>query len=271
MQNSSNEVVLAFFAATIVLLFLVGFIIIFAVLFQQRQLRFRKEKELLQQTYEREILLAQSETQEQTLQYVGEELHDNIGQLLTVTMYQLNSLEDDLAETPHQLMIQQSTDLIGTIIQAVRQLSKSLDSQTIHHFGLEESIALELDRIQRVGRFETNLQVTGNPYSLNEQVLTVLFRMVQESINNAIKHSGGKHISITIAYEADRFNLTITDDGQGFTVSEVKNRVLSKSGSGLGNLERRAKLLGGTYQITSQTAKNIGTTVIIQLPRSKTI
>ena len=269
MQTSSNEVVLAFLAATVILLFLVGFIILFAILFQRRQLRFKQEKEMLRQAYEREIMQAQAETQDQTLQYIGEELHDNIGQLLTVVLYQLSNLEDNLAETSQQQTVQQSTDLLRTIIQDVRQLSKSLDSQTVQRFGLQDAIGLELDRIQRIGHFTASLQVSGTPYSLNKQVVTVLFRMAQESLNNALKHSGGKHIAVTLAYEPDDFTLSISDDGHGFSLSEVQGRELSKSGSGLSNLERRAKLLGGSYQI--DTNLKFGTRIRIKLPRIKTI
>jgi signal transduction histidine kinase len=269
MQTSSNEVILAFLAATAILLFLVGFIILFAILFQRRQLRFRREKEALRLAFEQEIQNAQTETQEQTLQYVGQELHDNIGQLLTVVTYQLNGLEDDLAETQYQPYLHQSTDLLAEIIQAVRQLSKSLDHQNVHRFGLLESIAQELNRIQRIGKITTTIQTSGEPYTLNDQVLTMLFRMAQESLNNALKHAKCQQITVSFSYGEASFGLTITDDGQGFSIAEAENRPIEKGGSGLRNMAHRAELLGGIYQINSQPGA--GTTVSIQLPISKTI
>lgn len=264
MQHTQAEVVLAFFAATIVLVGLVTFIVIFAVLFQRRQQRFRHEKEKLRQAYEHEIMQAQVETQRQTLQYVGEELHDHIGQLLTVVSYQLNGLEDDLAQTPHQPTVQQSTDLVAEIINSVRQLSKSLNSQTIERFGLVESIKVELERIQRTQRFTTHLQVVGTAYLINPQATTVLFRMIQESLNNAMKHSGGNVLTVRIHYAPATLILSIIDNGKGFSQAEVDGRALPQSGSGLANLKRRAALMGGTYQITGDTTE--GTTVTIQLP-----
>lgn len=269
MQSTPNEVIQAFLAATIVLVLLIGFIIGFALLFQRRQLRFRQEKEALRRAFEQEISNAQTETQEQTLQYIGQELHDNIGQLLTVVTYQLNGLEDDLAETQYQPYLHQSTDLLADIIQAVRQLSKSLDHQNVHRFGLQESIAQELNRIQRIGKITTTIQTSGEPYTLNDQVLTMLFRMTQESLNNALKHAKCQQITVSLNYGLDAFNLTIADNGQGFSIAEAENRSIEKGGSGLRNMAHRAKLLGGTYQVNSQSGT--GTSVSIQIPISKNI
>ena len=219
---------------------------------------------MIRETYEREILQSQIEIQNHTLKQIGQELHDHIGQLLSLAMLQLNILDDEMDGSQHHPALNEVQQVIGTIIQDVRTLSKSLDSDTIQRFGLCDSLTMELDRIQRMGRFQTQLTVQGTPYSLDPQVETVLFRMAQESLNNAIKHSAAKTLSVLIDYESQQFTLTIADDGRGFSVAETSQRVINESGSGLRNLQQRAILLGGVCEVDSQSGR--GTKVHIRLP-----
>ncbi|GAA4449627.1 hypothetical protein GCM10023189_09020 [Nibrella saemangeumensis] len=162
--------------------------------------------------------------------------------------------------------MKQISGLLASAIQDIRSLSKTLDSDTVQRFGLRESLHLELDRIDKTGRFQTILNVNGTPYSLGEQTETVLFRMTQEALNNAIKHSSSHVLTVSLDYQPTSFTLTVTDNGKGFVAEEVYERDLNHNGSGLRNLERRAKLLGGTCVITSKP--NDGTRIEISVPRS---
>lgn len=143
-------------------------------------------------------------------------------------------------------------------------MSKSLDSDTVQRFGLLPSLTLELERIQRAGHIQTQLVTVGDPYSLGKQAEIVLLRMAQESLNNALKHAHARTLTVSGTYQPSAFLLTITDDGQGFNVEEATVRPLDQAGSGLGNLHRRAGLLGGSCTISSQVGA--GTRVEIQLP-----
>jgi signal transduction histidine kinase len=265
MVDVSYEIVLSFIASTVVLLVLVVFIVSFAFLFQRRQNQFRRERHDLQESYEREILQSQLEIQNHTLQQIGQELHDHIGQMLSLAMIQLSVLEEELAETQHALAVKQTFETVERTMEDVRQLSKTLDSGTVQRYGLRESLSLEMERIQRTGRFQTKFFFMGSPYTLGEQTETILFRMAQESLNNAMKHSGGHNLSVSADYGPDRFILIITDDGSGFDVREAAERGLDQSGSGLVNLKQRARLLGGECILTSQPAW--GTRIEIRLPR----
>ncbi|WP_229365663.1 sensor histidine kinase [Fibrisoma montanum] len=223
----------------------------------------------LREAYERELLKTQIEIQNQTLEQVGRELHDHIGQLLSVAMLHLNGLDEELEQSEHRHAIQQTINVVRTTIQDVRALSKTLDSDTVRRFGLRQSLELELERIERTGRFRTYLHVTGTPYSLGEEAETILFRIAQESLNNAIKHSGGHAIMVTTSYQSDQFKLSITDDGKGFDVDEVSTRKADIAGSGLRNLQQRAHLLGGTCTISSEPGQE--TRVDIVLPKQAAV
>ncbi|MCY7357663.1 MAG: histidine kinase [Rudanella sp.] len=264
MNQHGYEVVLAFVAATIVLTLLVGFVLGFARLFQRRQAQFRAEKQALHETYQREILTAQVETQNQTLQHVSGELHDHIGQLLAVAMLQLNVLDEDLVQTPHHPAVQQTGSLVQQVINDLRILSKTLNTDALTRIGLHDSIRLELDRIRRTGRYEAHLTITGEPRRLDPQVEIVLFRMVQEAISNTLKHARAKTILVSTNYQPDLFALSIADDGRGLPVTRQSDAKPAATGQGLGNLHRRAALLGGTCTIMSQPGE--GCIITITLP-----
>lgn len=264
-MNEEYELILSFVAATLLLVLLVGFIISFAFLFQRRQFQYRREKQTLQETFDRTLLQSQLETQNQTLAYIGQELHDNLGQMLSVAMLQLNGLEDELTEPAQQATLHRMVSTIEGAIQALRQLAKTLDSGTVQRFGLTDSLALELERIEQTGRYQTQLQRTGQPYALGEKADIILFRMAQESLNNALKHARACALTITVDYQPEQVVLTIADDGRGFVMAGATTRGPAQAGSGLGNLQQRAGLLGGSCRIESQLGA--GTQVCIEIPR----
>lgn len=264
-DDSFKGVFIAFVVGSIVLVLMALFSVSFIIYYRRRRREAFYERKAMQETYQRELLQSQLEIQNQTLQQIGQELHDNIGQLLTVVVMQLNSLEEEMADGSAQQSVQQTRELVRTIITDVRTLSKTLDHDTVQRFGLLSSLKLELERIQRAGRVQAQLTTMGEPYSLGEQTEVVLLRMAQESLNNAIRHGKAQTISITAHYKPENYTLTITDNGQGFNSNEVNARPLEKAGSGMNNLHRRSRLLGGSCTVTSQPGA--GTQVQIQLPR----
>lgn len=269
MGNSSNYEIVLVVTGTIVILLMALFSMSFIFFYHRRQRETVKEKRLLEETYQRELFQSQLEIQNQTLQQIAEALHDNIGQLLTVAVMRLNALEEEIDQPDAQQSVQQTRELIRTIIAEVRTLSKTLDLDTVQRFGLLPSLTLELERIQRTGRIQTQLTTTGDAYSLGEQAEIVLLRMAQESLNNALKHARARTLTVSADYLPNAFLLTIADDGQGFDQEDLAARSLGQAGAGLGNLYRRAGLLGGTCTIVSHAGA--GTCVEIRLPRLHTV
>ena len=266
MQNFTGEIEIVAIA-TVFLLLITGAPIVFVFMHQRQYLRYLHDKEQLKNLYQQELLQSQLEIQNQTLQQIANDLHDNIGQLLTVVIMRLNALEDEVANSESQQSVQQTRDLVRTVITDVRALSKTLDYDTVRRFGFLPSLTLELERIERTGHMHTQLTTHGDPYRLGEQAETVLLRMTQESLNNALKHARARHLHVIADYKATDFVLVIADDGHGFNVEEVASRPLDESGAGLSNLYRRAGLLGGTCMINSQAG--FGTRVEIRVPRNQ--
>lgn len=262
MSSQISEFAYIAIAGTILVLLLILFIISFFYIFQKRQLQNRQEKASLHAQYQQEILQSQIEIQNQTLQHISGELHDNIGQLLSVARLQLNILEEEEAPTSEQ--VRDINDLIGKTIDELRGLSKSLDGDFVKDFGLEESVSHELQRICATGKYQTEVIIEGEPYRLEEKKEIVLFRVVQEILNNTLKHAAAKNIKVKLHYEPTQFTLNVQDDGKGFDFEELMNREMSQSGAGLRNIRRRTELLGGTCNF--QTTSGLGTKVQLQLP-----
>lgn len=264
LNYKETEVIFTFLAAILILLFLIIFIVIFAFLFQRRQIKHRQEKAFLKAQYEKEILQSQIEVQNSTLKYIGQELHDNIGQLLSVTKINLGVMEESLEEKKFDefaFNFHQANDLVTDVINEVRGLSKSLDDNSVQEFGLTDSIAHELQRIRKTKKFDTDLVIQGEKFSLGYEREIILFRIVQEILNNSLKHSEAKKIEIGIQYTADSFILIVADNGRGFDYEGALSKELSASGSGLRNINRRAALIDFDCELISQ--KDEGTKYVL--------
>lgn len=267
-DKPTNIIIIIIVTGTIALLMMGLFGATFILFYHRRQREAIQEKRLIE-NFQRELLQSQLEIQNHTLQQISQDLHDNIGQLLTVVIMRMNVLEDELEQPDAKQAVEQTRALVKTVISDVRALSKTLDADTVQRFGLLPSLTLELERIQRIGPVQTQLVMSGETYSLSEQTEIVLLRMAQESINNSLKHAQPRNLIVSVAYYPDSFSLTIADDGWGFDVDEAMNRSLEQAGAGLNNLQRRCGLLGGTCTISSRIGG--GSTIQIQLPRNHAV
>ena len=248
-------------AAVAIFVSLALFIVFFALLFNNKKNKLIKDKRLMKANFEQELLQTQLEIQEQTIKTISQEIHDNVGQVLSLAKLNLNTLSFSEGADKQQ-KIENSISLVGKAINDLRDLSRSMNGDKIADLGLQEAIENELKIIQNTGQFSTNITITGKPYKLKAQNEMVIFRIVQESLNNILKHSKAQNIVADINYEPDLYKLFIRDDGSGFEVSSLE---AGKTGIGLKNMQSRAALIGAVFSIES--AGHTGTTVSIQLPK----
>jgi signal transduction histidine kinase len=261
MQTPNQDIVFVVVGGTLIILLLIIFITTLAYFHQKRQLQNQQEKAALKTAYDQEILKSQIEVQNQTLQHIGQELHDNIGQLLSVAKINLNILEE--SDNEELEFIKQTNEIITQSISDLRALTKSLDGDFVKDFGLEESISHELQRIRKTRRFQTEISVLGDKRKLGYEREIVLFRIVQEVLNNAIKHSKAKNLTITLHYYPESFTLNIQDNGKGFDLENVNQTGLSHAGAGLRNMQRRMELIGGKCSISSEIGKGTDVSLLL--------
>jgi signal transduction histidine kinase len=247
----------------IVAVLMVGFIVTILFLYQRRQHRQTLEITKMKEEYERETLKSQLEIQEETFKNIGQELHDNIGQMLSVVKLSLAVLPmNDKHEAWEP--IQGARQILNKAMIDLANLTKSLHTDRIAQIGLGESIHFELENINRAGLLDIEFSITGIEQSIDDQKGIVLFRIFQENLNNILKHSKAKKVLINLTYLDDKFIMKISDDGIGFNVAEKKNSTSSAAGVGLKSIFNRAKLIGADIDMQSETGH--GTIVTIQLP-----
>lgn len=165
MSGEISEIVIVVLVGTFLILLLIIFLLTMFFTFQRRHFQHKQEKINLHAQYLQEILQTQIEIQNSTLQQIAQELHDNVGQLLSVAKINLNILEDYQHIDEVQACIDQTNELIGQVIDDVRALTKSFDGDFVKDFGLEDSVSQELLRIRKTNKYVTELIVSGNRYS----------------------------------------------------------------------------------------------------------
>ncbi len=252
----------AILISTIFLLVVATGIVMLVLIYQKKQLQYLGEKEQLKVKFEREILESKLEIQEQTFKNISQEIHDNIAQILTLAKITISTM-DFKDEQAQQEKIQTSSDLIGKAITDLRDLSRSLNADSILSMGLIRSIEYELDIIKKTGRYNAKLIQEGTSFRLSQKHELILFRIFQETLNNIFKHSKATEINMSIIYNSANFIMNISDNGIGFNTSGLNFNPLLPS-SGIPNITNRAGLIGADLKINSEEGK--GTSVIITLP-----
>ncbi|GAO42950.1 sensor histidine kinase [Flavihumibacter petaseus] len=263
---SEFEIIYTLSAAVIMMLALSGFILYFILSGQRRRLKQKIEQDLLKQSYEKEVLTTQIESRDQTLRDVSQEIHDNMGQILSVARINLNILENELKDHSQLKRIQDTNNLVGDVIRYIRMLSKGMNSDMLSSYGLRESIRFELQRIEQSAMITCRFITEGEDFVIDAKKEIVIYRMIQEILNNILKHAAASEIDLSMIYTADNFCITIMDNGKGFDPREAEKRSISESGSGLKNLQKRAALVGA--RITINSVPGTGTSITINLPKN---
>jgi len=175
----------------------------------------------------------------------------------------LNTMPEMNDEALQQKIVN-SKQLVSKAIIDLRDLSRSLDTDYVQEMGLQRAIEYEMEMIRKTGTIETKMIVEGTLFRLEKQKELIFFRIVQETFNNILKHAGAKTIKVNISYGPDSFTLLIKDDGKGVDLQSLNNGGNNKFGLGIRNMQSRAKLIGGDFNMTSIIGE--GTEVKIILP-----
>lgn len=261
MPTESREIIVTLIAGTSTLLLLGALMISFLFLYRNRHRKLLREKEQLRLSYERELLKSQLEIQEQTFKHISQEIHDNIGQMLSLAKLNISTMDPSRPDGLEQ-KISDAKKLVGQAIYDLRNLSHGLSTDYIADMGLARAIEHELEMIRKSGVYDTVLEWDGKPYSLDKQRELIIYRILQETLNNIIKHAASQKIIIHLQYSPEEFTLTITDNGKGFDLTPLNHN--TSYGLGIKNMYNRAKLMGAGFQISSTLGE--GTSVVLSVP-----
>ena len=262
MQEKLSEVVLILIGSTLITLILAILIVIAVYIGQKRKFRYRQELIEMKSNYEQEVLKTQLETQAQTFETISQELHDNVGTLISMAMMQLKGSSAHATEK----VMQEADKLLDEAMATLRDISRSINPDFIQKMGLGQSIRNELDRFRKSNKFTADYSSEGIEFSIDPQRQIIIFRIVQEALNNVIKHSGGDKVSVSVSFNEPSFAISIRDNGKGFLFQPDQGDLVNHSG--LINMTKRAKLIDGNLRIKSEIDK--GTIVQLEYPASQT-
>ncbi|HTI11499.1 MAG TPA: ATP-binding protein [Puia sp.] len=246
MPEKFSEVTLILFASTLIILLLTGLIVVSLFINQKRKYRYHREKFELKTNFEGELLRAHLEIQSQAFESISRELHDNVGTLISIAMVHMRSLS--VSETERD-KISEVDSLLNEAMDSLRDISRSINPENINRLGWQKSFVAELDRIRKTNLFKVHYSEEGLPFTIELQKQIILFRILQETLNNIVKHSGGNHIYSHIRFLDNLVSITIKDDGKGFKAHSID---LPGEGSGIKNMRSRAAMLPAILEIESE-------------------
>ncbi len=252
-----------FLGLTTLLILLLGGTIIFVVyVYQQKKNLYLNTYSSLKLQYEKSLITSQLEVQENMFRHISQEIHDNIGLTLSLAKLQLNTLNIDDPDTAKN-QISSSVGLLGESIEHLRNISKSLNADIINSYGLTKAIENEIAKVEDSIPLKIFFKVKGDSFYMDEQKELIIFRMIQESLNNVIKHSQATKVDLILEYRKNQLFLTISDNGKGFSHSSL-GEYSFKGKAGLRNMESRSKMIRGEMTIDTQIGQ--GTTLKFIIP-----
>lgn len=256
MPKHQEDILITIVIASVFLVLIGFFLLLTVFIFLRRQRKFQQERDEMKNRFDQTILKTQLEIQEQTFSHISQEIHDNIGQVLSLVRLNMSTFSHMLPEEKFETTDQ----LLGKAIKDLRYLSHSLQTNRIHDIGILESIRQLMITLQKTGRYKTSLQIADSFTGIDKDTDLILFRMIQECVNNIIKHASATAIAVDIQGDHTDTTVTISDNGSGFDPEKLK-----KAGHGIGlqNIFNRAKMIHATVDIKSAPAN--GTTITLQI------
>jgi signal transduction histidine kinase len=203
--------------------------------------------------------------QEAERQRIARELHDETGQALTATGLGLRGIASSVHQDPERAAnnLNQLEKLVTVALNELQRLIADLRPSHLDDLGLPATLRWWADEVESRGSMQVDVQVSGEEKELDAPIRLAIFRVTQEALNNAIKHSSATIAAVELAYHEDLVSVIIADNGRGFDMDRVMSDKIHGSWGLLG-MQERASLLGGQVSIESQPGS--GTRVMITIP-----
>jgi len=230
----------------------------------------RAEKALKESEQELRRLTARLlSIQEQERRRVARELHDELGQALTVLKIHLVAIEDKLSPDQEHLRAncEQMLSYIDTVIENVRRLSWDLSPSSLEDLGLSSALEYLVDGTCRDHNLRSTVAMDEIDHLFSPETQINIYRIFQESLTNVVKHAGASLIAVKVTKEDGKVSFTIRDNGRGFNLKGAISRKVPPQSLGLSAMNERALMAAGSLQISSR--KGRGTTITFVIPTDK--
>ncbi|MEP6701152.1 MAG: ATP-binding protein [Bacteroidota bacterium] len=266
--TSKSGVSVVLFLGTLGMVVLTVSLIIFIIMHQRRVLRFQNKLQQMEQEQQKILLNASIKLQEEERQRLAADLHDDAGPLLATARLYLNENLVNQDKATQLQAIFQARQIIDDTIQLVRNISHSLMPPTLKNFGLESAVNDLFQKISGSGAINASSRFHEYKDRLKGEKELIIFRVVQELINNILKHSSASFIHLTQNVHADKFYLRIHHDGRGIVQSDFDKLNKSNVGLGLKNISSRLRVVHGNINFEKDISQTYYK-VTIELPKDE--
>jgi signal transduction histidine kinase len=243
--NSGSEVSLMLFFGTIGMLVLAIGMIVFIIFHQRKVIRYQLKLQKMEYEQQRTLLNASIRFQEEERQRIAADLHDDAGPLLATARLYLTENLVNMDKTSQLQSIYNAKQIIDDTIQLIRNISHSLMPPTLKNFGLESAVNDLFQKISGSGSLNASCRFHDYRERLHPDQELIIFRVIQELINNILKHSNSSFIHLTQNISGSKLYIRMHHDGKGLTQSDFEKLNKSSGGLGLKNIQSRLKLLQG--------------------------
>jgi two-component system NarL family sensor kinase len=265
--NPGSNVSLVLYFGTIGMLALTIGLIVFIIFHQRKVIRYQLRLQRLEHDQQKMLLNASIRLQEEERQRIAADLHDDAGPLLATARLYLNENLVNLDKTTQLQSIYNAKQIIDDTIQLIRNISHSLMPPTLKNFGLESAVNDLFQKISGSGSMNASSRFHDYRERLQAENELIIFRVIQELVNNILKHSNASFIHLTQNTSGDRFFIRLHHDGRGITQMDFEKLNKSNVGLGLKNIQSRLKVLHGKiffekdmsqtyYKVTIELDKN---------------
>lgn len=247
-----------------ILLFSLGGLFLISLIgFQYYKNRIKTSQIVLHEVQREQQIIAMHsmlEGQEKERTRIARDLHDGLGNLLSSLKVNIGSLQINFDDNNSKKMYGNASQMIDEACTEVRKIAHEMMPQSLKKLGLRKALEDLVLKMDAIHEFDAEFYVHGTEKILEDNTNVMLFRIVQEALNNTVKYAKAKEVSVQITYSEDWFDLTIEDDGIGFDPKALGN----DKGMGLKSIAFRAAFIGGTYDLNSRPG--LGTLVTINIP-----
>jgi len=258
-MGESNSIIFIYFIGTLGMLLLALSIFFFFVTYQKRMLKKQLELNETKAKQQEEILRNTISAQEKERKRIAQDLHDEVGAMLSVVKLNVGRIEKKSEEPMAKELAGETKTYLDEVITQVRRISRSLLPPSLEKFGLYFALEELANWVNKSEQLKIVCWKSGEQFRFESKKELAVFRIVQELLNNAIKHSNASTILINARFSANKnLMISVADNGKGFDLKEKMN-----AGLGLKNLESRSQIMDAKFKMKSTPGK--GTTAIIYL------
>lgn len=266
--NIANSTPTVLLFGTVGMLILTIGLIVFIVFHQRKVIRYQLQLQKMEQDQQKMLLNASIRLQEEERQRIAADLHDDAGPLLATARLYLNENLVNLDKTSQLQSIYNAKQIIDDTIQLIRNISHSLMPPTLKNFGLESAVNDLFQKISSSGSMNASCRFHDYRNRMHPEDELILFRVIQELVNNILKHSNASFIHLTQNLSDDKFFIRMHHDGRGLTQADFEKLNKAASGLGLKNIQSRLKLLHGRIFFEKDMSQTYFK-VTIELPRAE--